>query len=68
MLPSISVIIPVRPGGMAQGVLESVAAIDYPEDRIEVLVAEGTQPSKQRNEAARQGQRAVPCILWTTAR
>jgi len=56
MLPSISVIIPVRPGGVAQGVLESLATIDYPKDRIEVLVAEGTQPSKQRNEAAQRAQ------------
>lgn len=54
MLPSISVIIPVRPGGKGAEVLASLSAIDYPPDRIEVIVAEGTQPSKQRNEAARE--------------
>ncbi len=56
MLPLISVIIPVRPGGVAQAVLESLAGVDYPKEQIEVLIAEGTQPSKQRNEAAKQAR------------
>ena len=53
MLPSISVIIPVKPDGQAEKVLESLCAVDFPANRVEVLVSEGTQPSKQRNEAAR---------------
>jgi len=56
MLPFISVIIPVRPGGKAQCVLDSLALIKYPKDRVEVLITEGTQPSKQRNEAARSAR------------
>ena len=56
MLPFISVIIPVRPGGTARRVLDSLAIIKYPKDRIEVLVAEGTQPSKQRNQAAQSAK------------
>lgn len=53
MLPSISVIIPVKPDGQAEKVLESLCSVDFPANLVEVLVAEGTQPSKQRNEAAR---------------
>ena len=63
MLPSISVIIPVRPGGQVREVLLSLRTIDYPQDRIEVLVVEGTQPSKQRNEAARCAQGDVIYFL-----
>lgn len=51
--PTISVIIPVRPGGSAEAVLRSLTAVDYTQDRIEILVVEGEQPSAQRNAAAR---------------
>lgn len=56
MLPLISVIIAVRSGEGLEQVLGSLTIIDYPHDRIEILIAEGTQPSKQRNEAARRAQ------------
>jgi succinoglycan biosynthesis protein ExoA len=49
--PMISVIIPVKPGGRASA-LDGVCAADYPAACIEVLVAEGRQPSRQRNRAA----------------
>jgi len=45
------VIIPVKPGGRVRA-LEALAAVDYPRDKLEVLVAEGRQPSAQRNRAA----------------
>lgn len=48
----ISIIIPVKPGNKVRA-LECVKWLDYPEDRIEIFVSEGTQPSKQRNTAAR---------------
>jgi succinoglycan biosynthesis protein ExoA len=63
MQPSISVIIPVRPSSSARDVLQSLMDVDYPKDKIEVLLVEGTQPSKQRNEAARQAQGEILYFL-----
>ena len=48
--PLVSIIIPVRPGGVVKA-LDSVRMLEYPRERLEVLVAEGSSPSKQRNEA-----------------
>jgi len=53
--PFISVIIPVKPGGELT-VLGSLEGVDYPHDRMEVIVAEGRRPSVQRNLAARQAK------------
>jgi cellulose synthase/poly-beta-1,6-N-acetylglucosamine synthase-like glycosyltransferase len=47
----ISIIIPVKPGGRVSA-LTGVCAAGYPAPLIEVLVAEGRQPSRQRNRAA----------------
>jgi cellulose synthase/poly-beta-1,6-N-acetylglucosamine synthase-like glycosyltransferase len=49
--PKVSIIIPVKPGGRVSA-LAGVRKADYPENSIEVLVAEGRQPSRQRNLAA----------------
>lgn len=51
--PLVSIIVPVKPGKLVSA-LECVKWLDYPGDRIEVFVSEGTQPSKQRNEAAKK--------------
>ncbi len=48
----ISVIIPVRPGGSAEKAIEALRSVEYPPECLEVLVAEGTQPARQRNAAA----------------
>lgn len=52
MLPTITVIVPVRPGGPVGRVLETLRTVEYPAEKIEILVAEGKQPSRQRNTAA----------------
>src|SRR6185503_18298754 len=52
-MPTVTVIIPTRPG---QEEIQAVAAarrLDYPKDRLEILVARGRQPAVQRNEALR---------------
>ncbi|MDT8317465.1 MAG: glycosyltransferase [bacterium] len=51
--PVVSIIIPVKPGGYVKA-LESLNDLDYPAEKLEVLIAEGTQPSRQRNEAAKK--------------
>lgn len=50
-LKKISIIIPVKPGGRVRAI-EALRRADYPDDAFEVLVAEGTRPSRQRNLAA----------------
>ncbi len=59
-LPFISVIIPVKPGGHVRA-LDALKKADYPAGRMEVIVAEGRQPSAQRNRAAKA---AVGEILY----
>lgn len=52
-LPSVTAVIAARPG---QRDIQSVAAsraLDYPADKLEILVARGRQPSAQRNAAVR---------------
>lgn len=52
-LPSVTIIIPAPPG---QAEVESARAalrLDYPRERLEVIVARGRQPSVQRNHALR---------------
>lgn len=48
----ITVIIPVKPGGNVKA-LESLATVLYPLEFLEILVVYGSQPSLQRNAAAR---------------
>ncbi|HXJ56129.1 MAG TPA: glycosyltransferase family 2 protein [Verrucomicrobiae bacterium] len=52
----VTVIIPTRPG---QGEIRAVTAargLDYPTDRLEIIIARGRQPAVQRNEALRVAQ------------
>ena len=48
---TISIIIPVKPGGTVRA-LVPLRAATYPADRYEVIIAEGRRPSCQRNRAA----------------
>jgi len=46
-----TIVIPVKPGGVVRA-LVPLRQIDYPPQLFEVLIAEGRQPSRQRNLAA----------------
>lgn len=48
---NISIIIPVGPNKSADSVIASLNRLDYSKKEIEILIVEGTQPAKQRNEA-----------------
>ncbi|SNB46638.1 glycosyltransferase [Geobacter sp. DSM 9736] len=50
-----SIIIPVKPGGEVKA-LEALKRSSFPAERVELLIAEGTQPSRQRNMAAAQAR------------
>jgi succinoglycan biosynthesis protein ExoA len=50
-LPSVSVIIPARPEQREIKAAIASAALDYPKEKIEIIIARGKQPSIQRNKA-----------------
>lgn len=62
-LPAITVVIPVRPTETAGGAVRSLLDVDYPRDKVEVLVIRGTQPSKQRNLGIKSAQGDVIYFL-----
>lgn len=51
--PLVTVIIPTRPGDEAPLALACARELNYPRDRLEIIVARGRQPSVQRNAALR---------------
>jgi len=61
--PTISVVIPFPPGAWPTIALNSLLAIDYPWEKIEILCVEGTQPSHQRNQAVREAQGEIVYFL-----
>ncbi|WP_240732170.1 glycosyltransferase family 2 protein [Geobacter sp. FeAm09] len=60
--PTISIIIPVKPG-FSVTAAQRLAAVEYPRDRYEIIVAEGYSPSRQRNRAAAQARGEIVCFL-----
>lgn len=52
-LPFVTIIIPTRPGQADIPALTAARALDYPKDRLELIVARGKQPAVQRNAAIR---------------
>lgn len=60
--PTLSIIIPVKPG-FSVSAAQRLAAVEYPRDRYEIIVAEGYSPSRQRNAAVAQAQGEIVCFL-----
>ena len=52
-LPSVTVLIPTRPEQAEVSALTAARRLDYPPDKLEILVARGKQPSVQRNTGMR---------------
>lgn len=50
-LPSVTVIVPTRPGEGVPLALAAAQSLDYPRDKMEIIVARGKQPAVQRNLA-----------------
>lgn len=61
-MPVISIIIPVKPG-LVPAAITGLIAADRSASQIEILVAEGHNPSRQRNEAVRQAQGEIIYFL-----
>ena len=55
-LPLVSIIIPTRPGQAEIAAVKALQQMDYPPERLEVIVARGRQPSVQRNAAIKQAR------------
>jgi len=51
MLPSVTILIAARPGQAEIKAVDASRALDYPADKLEIIVARGRQPSIQRNAA-----------------
>jgi glycosyltransferase involved in cell wall biosynthesis len=51
--PAVTVIIPCRPGQAEIAAAAAARALDYPKDKLEILIARGRQPAVQRNVALR---------------
>jgi succinoglycan biosynthesis protein ExoA len=52
-LPSVTVLIAARPGQADVKAVDAARRLDYPADKLEIIVARGRQPSAQRNAALR---------------
>lgn len=52
-MPCVTVLIPARPELAEIQALEAVRRLDYPPEKIEILIARGRHPSVQRNTALR---------------
>lgn len=52
-LPTVTIIIPTKPGQAEIKSLLAARRLDYPRDKIEIIIARGRHPSIQRNHALR---------------
>ena len=55
-MPTVTIVVPARPGESRILALEAVRALDYPRERLDLIVARGKQPSVQRNTAIKAAQ------------
>src|SRR6267378_5294774 len=55
-MPSVTVIIAARPDQTEIQAVRAARALDYPSDKLEIIVARGKQPSAQRNAAIKAAQ------------
>jgi succinoglycan biosynthesis protein ExoA len=53
-LPRVTIIVPTKPGQTEIKSVEAARRLDYPKDKVEILVARGKQPAIQRNRALRE--------------
>ena len=55
-LPTVTIIIPTRPGQTEIQAVRASRALDYPQELLEIIVARGRQPAIQRNAALKIAQ------------
>ncbi len=52
--PRVTIIVPTKPGQTEIKSVEAARRLDYPAEKIEIIVARGRQPAIQRNRALRE--------------
>lgn len=62
-LPTVTVIIPARPGEAEVKAVSASRALDYPADKLEIILARGKQPSAQRNAAIKSARGEILYFL-----
>lgn len=67
-MPTVTIIVPARPGESRILALTAVRALDYPRDLLNIVVARGRQPSVQRNTAIKAAQGELIYFLDDDAR
>src|SRR5579859_4293302 len=55
-IPSVTILIAARPEEANVKAVPPCRALDYPEDKVEILIARGKQPSAQRNAGMKAAQ------------
>ncbi|HWW02130.1 MAG TPA: glycosyltransferase [Candidatus Acidoferrum sp.] len=62
-VPSVTVLIAARPGQAEVKAVDASRALDYPADKLEIIVARGKQPSAQRNAALKAARGELTYFL-----
>lgn len=62
-LPFVTVIVPTKPGQAEIKAVEAARGLDYPKDKLEIIVARGRQPAIQRNHAVRESRGEIIYFL-----
>lgn len=55
-MPTVTIVIPTRPGQADVVALTASRALDYPRDLLEIIIARGRQPAVQRNAALKEAR------------
>ncbi|MHA2336494.1 MAG: glycosyltransferase [Candidatus Hodarchaeales archaeon] len=62
-LPEVTLVIPCREGQHEIIAREAVKSLDYPEEKIEVLVERGSNPPEQRNKAVKKSKGEIIAFI-----
>jgi cellulose synthase/poly-beta-1,6-N-acetylglucosamine synthase-like glycosyltransferase len=62
-VPMVSIIIPARPDEAKIAAVDAARKLDYPAEKIEIILARGQQPSVQRNAALRAARGEIVYFL-----
>lgn len=62
-LPRVTIIVPTKPGQVLIKSVEAARRLDYPHEKIEVIIARGRQPSIQRNRALHEASGEIIYFL-----
>jgi GT2 family glycosyltransferase len=54
MFPHVSFVIPCRPGETPKEAIEAIKKLDYPQEKIEIIVEKGLNPPNQRNRGIKK--------------